>query len=516
MDQKPIAYDAVVIGAGNGGLVAAIRLLQKKYKVLVVEKHSVPGGFATSFVRGRFEFEGALHELCDYGSEKNPGGVRTLFEELGVANKIKWCQIPDSYRYIALDKNVDVSMPWGYDAYIQKMEELVPGSRPSMEKVIALAKEVVAAQAYTSAKNGKVTGKEMIEKFPNYIKAGAYTVNQVLKALKVPQRAREIFNAWWVYLGADMDHLSFLHYAAMFHGYEDKPIMIPKDRSHMISLTLAERIYELGGDIWYNTAATKIHTDGNKNVTAVELDNGLVVNTKYIVADIAPNIVYGKMMDQKYITPDINKYVNAQKLAGRGFCVYLGLNKSIEELGIKDYTYLINKYSDSTKNAQYMEKQMDDIAYTAVTVLNVPNPEASPKGTCIISLVALLFNDEWAKATDLTYNDMKNKAAKTLIEFFEKGAGVKISDCIEEIEVASPVTFARYSGAPQGSIYGYYLGRWNDLTSRMQMMAEDQKFHNLYFAGGFSFRGDGYSSAYMSGDIAGRTAAGYLAAKEGK
>ena len=39
-------YDAVVIGAGNGGLVAAIRLLQGGLKTLVVEKHNLPGGFS--------------------------------------------------------------------------------------------------------------------------------------------------------------------------------------------------------------------------------------------------------------------------------------------------------------------------------------------------------------------------------------------------------------------------------------------------------------------------------------
>ena len=47
-------YDAVVIGAGNGGLVAAIRLLQGGGKGPLVEKHNIPGGFADSFLRGRF------------------------------------------------------------------------------------------------------------------------------------------------------------------------------------------------------------------------------------------------------------------------------------------------------------------------------------------------------------------------------------------------------------------------------------------------------------------------------
>ena len=61
-------YDAVVIGAGNGGLTAAIRLAQGGAKVLLVEKPNLPGGFATSFRRGRFEFVAAVHELNDFGA----------------------------------------------------------------------------------------------------------------------------------------------------------------------------------------------------------------------------------------------------------------------------------------------------------------------------------------------------------------------------------------------------------------------------------------------------------------
>lgn len=56
-------YDAVVIGAGNGGLTAAARLAKEGKRVALLEQHNMPGGFATSFVRGRFEFEPSLHEL---------------------------------------------------------------------------------------------------------------------------------------------------------------------------------------------------------------------------------------------------------------------------------------------------------------------------------------------------------------------------------------------------------------------------------------------------------------------
>ena len=69
-------YDAVVIGAGNGGLAAACRMAKGGKKTLLIERHNLPGGCASSFRRGRFEFETALHEICEWGTKENPGGCR--------------------------------------------------------------------------------------------------------------------------------------------------------------------------------------------------------------------------------------------------------------------------------------------------------------------------------------------------------------------------------------------------------------------------------------------------------
>src|SRR6188472_1282662 len=74
-------YDVVVVGAGLGGLSAAARLARRGLSVLVVEAHDRPGGYATTFTRGRFELEVSLH-LIDAIGPGQPN--RHLLEEVGL------------------------------------------------------------------------------------------------------------------------------------------------------------------------------------------------------------------------------------------------------------------------------------------------------------------------------------------------------------------------------------------------------------------------------------------------
>ena len=170
-------------------------------------------------------------------------------------------------------------MPFGIEAFIAQMEKYVPGSRPSMEKFFSLAETIRSAQAYTNSVNGKADPKIMLNRYSNFVRCGSYSVNEVLKSLKMPKRARDILNAYWCYLGAHCDDLSFIHYASMVIRYISRGAAMPKSRSHEISLAFVERIRELGGDILFNTEAVKIMTDAEDGgVCGVILD---VLATKH-------------------------------------------------------------------------------------------------------------------------------------------------------------------------------------------------------------------------------------------
>lgn len=501
------SYDCIVIGAGNGGLAAAVRVLQGNHSCLVLEKHNLPGGFATSFKRGRFEFEASLHELNDFGSKENPGDIRTLFRSLGVEDKIDWIQITEAYHMITKDGKYDVVMPFGVEEYKAKMIQYVPKSKKSINQFFELAKEVVDAQTYSNSVNGNTDKKYMIKNYPNFIKAGSYSVNEVLKAIKMPQEAIDILNAYWCYLGVDCDRMSFLHYASMVYRYITKQAWMPTMKSHEISLAFETRIRELGGDIWYNSEVKKILTDEKRKIIGVELSNGTTIKTNHIIANCSPHVVYGQLLDKKAVLESDIRATNSRTFAGRGVCMYLGLNKSADELGIKSHNYFIYDTADTVKQYNLM-KNIKTNNVQATVCLNRADPNCSPKGTTMMYFTTMIMSDDWGNVKEKDYFKEKDKFAAQMIDTFEKVTGCKIKDSIEEIAFATPTTYARYCGHPEGGIYGYETADWDALMPRMMMMKQDYTFPGLRFCGGFAMRSSGYSSAYVSGDISGRQTVG--------
>lgn len=495
-------YDVIVVGAGNGGLAAAANTASAGLRTLLLEKHNIPGGCATSFRRGRFEFEPSLHELCSVGTAERPNTVYKVFDDLGA--KINWeYEKGHIFRTIVKGEDgYDVRLNAGIEAFCASVDAIVPGCKENVRAFLNLKPKVAAAIDYIYATKGNPNGLVMLLKHADFMRTAGHSVEEVMTALGIPKKAQDLINTYWGYLGVPTDELNAMHFLNMLYDYVVDGAAMPKYRSHELSLALIDVIEKHGGEVWYNSEVTKFLYREDGSVAGV-VANGEEIYAREVISNVIPHNVFN-MSDPDKIPEQNLKLANAREFGISVATVYLGLDCTAEELGLTDYTVFIKSHPDP--RTQY-DTRLDDGLYI-VNCLNNVIPDSSPEGTCTLFFTIPVFGNDVPK--DLKpedYKKYKNALAKKYIEDAEKTLGISIMPHIEEISVATPVTFARYLGTPEGTIYGYKLSGWDNLMARTAGEKTDYAIPGLSFCGGHYIRGDGYSCAYIMGDTIGKRVA---------
>lgn len=500
-------YDAVVVGAGLGGLAAAFEMCRSGKKVLLLEQHNLPGGFATSFIRGRFEFEPSLHELPGMrAAEEAPGLIRYLIEDAELDLKLK--QLPEAYRLILTESGKTARMPFGVDNFINEIESLVPGSRETVTKYMNLCREIQDAFGYFSENQNNINYLKVLRKYGNFVRTGSYTAEEVADALNVPPEVRELIYPYWCYLGVPMDRISFSIWGTMLNSYISKNAVIPSMRSHEIASAFVDKIEKLGGELWLNAKVEKIHAESGV-IKSVELSDGTLVKTEHVISNASPSRVFSSLIyPESEIPKAAYRNINTRKEGFSLFVVYMGLNKSREELGLTDYSYFISPHMDTAA----LYDAAGDINASEITqaavCLNAAIPDCSPPGTTILTITIGQKSEAWDGVTAENYLEKKQALAEIVITQFESATGCNLRDHIEEFEIATPQTFARYTGARNGIVYGYEPEPWDSIVPRALSIKDENYIDGLQFCGGFSYRCHGYGSSLLSGkDAASRTLA---------
>ncbi len=212
-------------------------------------------------------------------------------------------------------------------------------------------------------------------------------------------------------------------------------------RSHRISTALLEAFTENGGEAWFNTSVTKITVE-NGTVTGVVLDNGTQINAKAVICNASPYNAFTKLMDEKDVPEKFKKETNARTLSSKGFAVFIGLNRSADELGLNNHTYFIYPNNDN-RQCYEMSRKLETNNVQATVCLNRAFDDCSPEGTSILYMTSIFAGDEWSKVSAEDYHKTKTAFAGKMIDNFEKATGIAIRDYIEEIEIAAPMTYAR-------------------------------------------------------------------------
>jgi phytoene dehydrogenase-like protein len=437
-------FDAVVVGAGNAGLTAAATLQRAGTRTLLVERHNVPGGCGTSFRRGRFEFEVALHQLSGIGAEGQSTALRGLLERLGVADKLEFVEEHDLYR-VVVPGVLDVTLPADWSGAVEAIESAFPGNRSATERFFALVRDITHWQI------AAMRGAPADRLDPALFRQGLRSLKEVLDDHFSDQRVKHVLAAYWTYLGQPPSVLTFQDLALTLYSYfEYKPFHL-RGGSQAMSTALLASFLEAGGEVQFNTAVERILTDRGQ-VQGVRLEGGEEVAASDVISNAATPLTYA-MLDPESVPSNVRIDLGSRRIGVSGFILHMGLDASPAELGFTTSTSFVNAELDEDHLFASMSG-LEPARSICVTSYDVAPIGFAPSGATHVSLMTLQYAHAWDKIAPENYARTKFSYAETLLDLVET-ITPGIRGAIEEVEVATPLTLTRYLGHPGGAIYGY-------------------------------------------------------------
>lgn len=494
-------YDVIVVGAGMAGLTAAARVAKAGKKVLLLEKHNMTGGYATSFVRGRYEFEVSLHEACEFGDGKDGTGYgpcRKMFDDLGI--KMDWVKVPDAYRVILTDKNIDFTMPFGIENAVNAIEKLEKGNGKKVRNYFKLFEEINDALEYiASCGAAGPEPKIMATKYSSFLRTAAYETSEVNKSFKFGPKTNEVLSAYYGYISRHLSEASFTVWAQMIYVYLRDGAHIPTKTSHQIANELEKAFRRFGGQLETNVKVSEYLLENGRCV-GVKTEDGTEIRADFVISNGNPTKALAGMMDRAQVPEQALKLAKARKLLAAPFVVYLGLDALPQDMGIESYEYFVGENMD-TERIYNTTNNWVTYHRVSATCPDVAIPGYSGPDRCQINLTSMYSPEALSsdKLTKYNYLPENERFANCMIDTFEEISGARIRDHIEEIAFATPATLNRYAEAFRGDIYGYACTAIDSAVTRTLAQERDRFIPGIDFVGSAGFRAHGYSSVITDG-----------------
>ena len=484
------SYDAIVIGAGNAGLAAATKLQLNGVKTLILERHNIPGGCATSFRRGGYEFEVALHQLSGIGSENKPGAVRRLFRELNIDDKIELVEEKELYR-ILMPSTLDITLPFGRKELVRKLQKEFPKESCSITSFIDILSKV-AMEYHMAIPALQDIGDDTLveESCPYFCQYGLRTTDDVLNEFFHDQNLKNVISPYWSYIGIPTSSLVFAEFAIVLMGYVvSKPWHI-KGGSQSVSSALLESFSEAGGEYSLNCGVSDILTrDGH--VTGVVTEREETISCEHVVSNASPVVTFNQLLKQP-LPVEITEDFKSRRMGVSAFCIYLGLDCRPETIGITTASTFVHT-KDNRNVSEDSLYSLDPPDWCMLTCYNFVDPDLAPQNKTVLVIAALQYGDPWVKMPQSEYYQSKYLFAEHLLSLSHK-AFPDISNYIEIAEVATPLTMMRYLNTPGGSIYGFKQNVQDTKLFRKIISS----IGGLHSVGSWTTMG-GFQPAYLSG-----------------
>jgi len=477
--------NAVVVGAGFGGLAAAALLARVGFNVKILEKNDQIGGRAQVYRDKGFVFDmGPSWYLM-------PDVFERFFAEFGKkpSDYYDLKRLDPNYRvFFSKDRVVDV--PADVKKAGELFDKMASGSRYKLNEYLKVSRKQyeIAMQDFmyrdyksrfdffswkTLGKGSKLHVFENIDRFTRrYFENGDI---------------RKMLEYTMVFLGGSPKNTPAL-YAIMAHVDFDLGVWYPYGGFGALAQGLGRLAVEQGVEVLLNHNVTKIETV-NGVATKVRTDHGdfpsdvVIANADYQHAET-------ELLDEDTRSYDA-KYWASRVMGPSAFLIFLGVNKRVK--GLLHH----NLYLDPSWD-EHFRLIFDDPAWPSrfsyyVSCPSKTDPTVAPEGSENIFILVPV-------ASGLEDNsEIRGRFYSAVMDHLERLTGEDLRSNIVVMRTFAHRDFTRYYNAFKGTALG--MSHTLFQTAVFRPAHRSKKVGNLYYAGSYTHPGVGIPMVVVSAQI---------------
>lgn len=457
--QNPSLWDVICVGSGISALTYAASIMARNpsLRMLVLEQHSVPGGYCSEFHRPKQQarFDCSLHKLTGMGDD---GNLRRIFRELGLESAVRLYFSPVWFE-IAGEPSFPVSSD--PDEAHRALSRAFPDQQSGLDQFF----REVAIHGRNSYMQFQIMQGQYEPDFKVLRFAHKNYKNQsVLDALRErfsDDRLVELLSIPTIYVGAFPEQCSYLYFLHVIYASLHQRSAYLAGGSQFLSNLLVDQIQRRGGSVHLNSSVQQILVNEvTLCVEGVETDRG-VFYSRNLLINAAPLYALTHLFKPLPELAGNIEAISNQPPANSTTTLYLVLDCPPENCGFRyaETIVLADNPQQAMRDREVAREvpadaKLSEIAYWEMSSFEITNYHALDAAGGHVLIVNTLDDiRHWPQRKTPAYRAKKKRAAEVLLR--RLGARFpELAQHIQYCEVSSPHTYQRYTNNTAGSGYG--------------------------------------------------------------
>ena len=449
MSRGHTDYDAVIVGAGIGGLTCGCYLAQAGMNVLILERHSRPGGYCASFKRKNFLFDAAAHS---FGGYRDGGLARQVINELNIDILIARHDPTD----VILTPHSRISFHAERTSTVSEFQAAFPGEARNITNFFSFIENPPAAALALARRR---TFQDLLD--------GYFRDGRLKAVLSYPLLGN---------CGLPPTSLSAFIGAKIFREFLIDGGYYPVGGMQLLSDAFATRFSEYGGELKCSCEVKRILLD-HGTCAGVELSDGTTIPSNIVVSNADARQTFSVLVGQKHLPGAFLRKLSNMVPSLSMIVVYMGIDPTAGQL------------PDRGVNLWYLPHYDLDSLYRKARANHADTVFMLRVGPNKNSMVA------FAQASFLSLDYWRKSKKKLLDHYISRIESCIIPGLSKQLlyrEAATPATLYRYTLNSQGASYG-----WDATVEQLA----DRDFYRppfvrgLYLVGHWTTQGLGITGA---------------------